>query len=209
MYHIIDNPAKFAACGAIRDETSVRSQSEVESNRSDQWKVCLGRIAAGETRALAELYDHSSTIVFSLLLHIVQNRAEAEEMLNDVYDRVRQEAQQFSRVNVSAFAWLITLARNHAVEQLRRAANSKTVTFEPIQSKIHDRSAVLGQLTKEQRCIIQMTYFGGRTAAEVADLLGLSPEYVKQQIVLAMNTLVRMKRTLSAPPGNIDGLKFT
>lgn len=180
MYQITQDPAELAACAATYVKTSVANRLEVETDEARRWKCWIMRIGEGDTNALAALYDESSTIVFSLLLHILRDRQAADKMLIEVYHHVRQEADEFVRCGQTPFAWLITLARNLAVRHR---------SHKPHQIESPVFNFALGQLTKEQRLIIEMTYFGGLTAPEVADILGHPLEYVVRQICQAVNKL--------------------
>ena len=119
--------------------------------------------------ALAMLYDESATLVFSLVLHILQDRKTAEDALMDIYLRVRHESPKFDPRSQTPFTWLITLARNHAVDCRRTRLPLPTI--------------------REQQSIIGMAYLEGLTTQEIADRLGRSREYVTKQIVAGMNKL--------------------
>lgn len=79
----------------------------------------LARIALGNRPAFSSLYSHTSAKLFAVLLRLLDNRAEAEDALQEVYIRIWQRADRFRPSGHSAMPWLITVARNHAIERLR------------------------------------------------------------------------------------------
>jgi DNA-directed RNA polymerase specialized sigma24 family protein len=171
---MMQDVAESGARGArTYERTAATRRVEIETDQNRRWAAWIRCIADGDMDALAAFYDESSRLVFSLVLHILQDRETADETLIGIYHRVRQEAHMFADRDEIASVWLITLARNAAVQRLRAASDARFELFKQ----------------REHQSIIQMTYFGGFTAEEVADLMGLSLEYVRRQIVVAMNKL--------------------
>src|SRR6058998_1318550 len=60
------------------------------------WTTLLGRIADADQTALAEFYDHTSKVVYGLVLNIVQDRFEAEEITLDAYIQVWRQAGRYN-----------------------------------------------------------------------------------------------------------------
>src|ERR1043166_2110311 len=87
---------------------------------SDAEEAALVRaVARGDERAFAALYDRYSSILFGLLLRILHSRAEAEDVLQEVFLQVWQQAHSFDAARGRAFTWLVTLARSRAIDRLR------------------------------------------------------------------------------------------
>lgn len=172
-------------------------------NRGRRWAALLDRVANGDIHALATLYDESSSLTFGLIMHILQDREAAEDALVDLYTQVRDQACS-KTPDRNAMSWLIGLARHTALARLRRSRDSRhfnplphlpsasaaSVTpFEPFHRERQQIGRALDQLTPRQRSIIQMTYFGGLSAREVADELRLQAHQVMDEIRRAMWTL--------------------
>jgi len=88
--------------------------------QSDAEEAALVRaVAGGDERAFASLYDKYSSILFGLLLRILHSRAEAEDVLQEVFLQVWQQAHSFDASRGRAFTWLVTLARSRAIDRLR------------------------------------------------------------------------------------------
>ena len=82
----------------------------------------LRRIQRRDETALEELYDRQSTAVYSLALRIVGDRAAAEDVLSDVFWRVWRRAETFDPRRGSLTAWLLTITRRRALDELRMGA---------------------------------------------------------------------------------------
>jgi RNA polymerase sigma factor (sigma-70 family) len=74
--------------------------------------ILLQRIVARDSDALASLYDRHSRLLFGLILRIVRDRAEAEDILQEVFVRVWTRAELFDPRLGGPTAWLVRIARN-------------------------------------------------------------------------------------------------
>jgi RNA polymerase sigma-70 factor (ECF subfamily) len=80
----------------------------------------LARIAGGERAALETLYRRTSAKLFGVCLRILSDRAEAEDVLQEVYLTVWNKAAQFdAERGLSPITWLVSIARNRALDRLR------------------------------------------------------------------------------------------
>ena len=79
----------------------------------------LRAVARGDESAFARVYDRYSPILLGLLLRILRSRAEAEDVLQEVFLQVWQQARSFDESRGRAFTWLVTLARSRAIDRLR------------------------------------------------------------------------------------------
>ncbi len=78
----------------------------------------LYRIQRQDKLALKKLYELSNTRLLSLILRILNDTHEAEDVLQELYIKVWQQANKYSGSG-SAWGWLCTLARNGAIDRLR------------------------------------------------------------------------------------------
>ena len=88
------------------------------------WERCIQRTARGDQQALAELYDLSSRLVYSVALRIAGNSADAEEIALDVYSQVWKLAKDYSPDRGSPTSWLVMMARSRALGTQLAAENS-------------------------------------------------------------------------------------
>src|SRR5215471_9235978 len=82
----------------------------------------LTSIVKGDQQAFSQLYDHSSTLLYTLAFRILGNREEADELLQDVYLEVWRKVARYDVGRGTPVAWLITLTRSRAIDRLRARA---------------------------------------------------------------------------------------
>jgi RNA polymerase sigma-70 factor (ECF subfamily) len=152
----------------------------------------IARIAAGECAAFETLYNRYAASVFQTVLRVVQDRALAEDLVQEVFWRVWRRSSGFAGDRGQVARWLRTVARNLSFDELRRMrARPVLVRAEVEQSRMcqlaDDQADVvasaitreqrreilwaLEQLPSEQRQVIELNYFGGRTYTEIAAAL--------------------------------------
>jgi RNA polymerase sigma-70 factor (ECF subfamily) len=148
----------------------------------------LHAVARGDEAALAACYDRYHRILFGLIMRILHDRAEAEDVLQDVFLQVWRRAGDFDEARGRAFTWLVTIARSRALDRLRSAGARARLGEEAAQTP-HDevgdaaldalksataamvRRALAG-LPEEQRRTLFLAYFEGLTQTEIAARLG-------------------------------------
>ncbi|HEY0169752.1 MAG TPA: sigma-70 family RNA polymerase sigma factor [Pyrinomonadaceae bacterium] len=147
----------------------------------------LRAVARGDESAFARVYDRYSPILLGLLLRILRSRAEAEDVLQEVFLQVWQQARSFDESRGRAFTWLVTLARSRAIDRLRsvdsreRAALRSAEDGQPVTqaSAPADEDAIraeraeavrgaLGELPEEQRQVLVLAYLEGMSQSEIA-----------------------------------------
>ena len=150
----------------------------------------LALISRGDAAALEALYRHTSAKLFGICLRILEERAEAEDVLQEVYVTVWHRAGSFDPSRAAAITWLATIARNKAVDR-RRAAGSRPRS-EPLASAEDVRDpapsadlgleeadalrrleACLAQLEPRHRAAITTAFFEGATYEELAGRMGV------------------------------------
>jgi RNA polymerase sigma-70 factor (ECF subfamily) len=161
----------------------------------------VGRVARGDAEALSLLYDRHRGVVFGLALRILRDRAEAEEVLTDVFFQAWRSAAGFEPLRGSVAGWLVTLCRSRAIDRLRargrRGSAAETLmqqeTFPPaaiaspeqavfLEERRRRVADALGHLTPEQRTALELAYYGGHSHAEIAEKLGAPLGTVKTRI---------------------------
>ncbi len=181
-------------------ECAVRAEPGFADDRQSVWLSIVARMAKGESEALADLYDRSSSVLFSLALRMVRSREDAEEVLHDVYARAWRTAGNYCESRGSVISWLILMTRSIAIDRLRslRRHSKESTSLEPgfdapggaptpeaavwdVERQIRLRSAMDG-LVPEQRQLIELAFFGGLTHLEVAETTGLPVGTVKTRI---------------------------
>ena len=178
----------------------------------------VARMARRDEEALSLLYDRYQRLLFSLAHRIVRDRAEAEEVLGDVFFQAWRSAATFDPGRGSVTAWLVTLCRARSIDRFRRQARRQEglagLAAEPSPAAVapaaaressdslesEDRrlriTAALGDLSAEQRGVLELAYFGGLSHSEIASRLGQPLGTVKTRIRQA---LIQLRETLGGP----------
>ena len=182
----------------------------------------LQRMAAGDEMALAALYDRHCRLVMSVALAVVGDRATAEEVTLDVFLTVWQRAADYDPALARAATWLTRLARNRAIDRLRREAvrpAAHSVAFsdsapgrgpdlETAVEQALERQrvrAAVAALPAEQRQALALAFFQGYSHSEIAGLLEQSLGTVKGRI---RGGMARLRQMLAAeaplrPPNDV------
>jgi len=152
-------------------------------------RSCIDRLRNGDLKALEELYDRHTPMLYGLVMRIVGRAADAEEVLQDIWVHAWRRAETWEPARGTVAAWLLTLARSRAIDRIRSvAARRRAETTapppdppvsrdEPAMSanerQRRDRiAAAMAALTPQQREVLELGYFGGLSQSEIAARLG-------------------------------------
>jgi RNA polymerase sigma-70 factor (ECF subfamily) len=163
----------------------------------------LNRVAARDERALGELYDRHSRLIFGLILRIVKERGDAEEILQEVFVQAWTRADTYNPTLGSPAGWLIGIARNRAIDRIRtkvvrlraveQAALPTPVETPETQASTTERQRdirrALTALPSEQRILIEHAYFEGLTQSELAARFNLPLGTVKTRVRTGLQAL--------------------
>lgn len=97
------------------------STSTAWSERSLDLARLLGRTGLGDRAAFATLYERTSSHLYAVVLRINRDRAQAEDVLQEVYVNVWRAAKTFEAAQSQPLTWLTSIARNRAIDSLRRS----------------------------------------------------------------------------------------
>jgi len=172
--------------------------------------LLLKAIAARDEAALAQLYDRYDRILFGLLMRILNNREEAEDVLQETFIQVWRKAADFDETRGRPFTWLVTLGRSRAIDRLRTLASRERVVearAREVSEEISDAatdalkseqrglvSDALAKLPDEQKRPIMLAYFDGLTQSEIATRLGAPLGTVKTRMRTGM---IRLRELLA------------
>jgi len=170
----------------------------------------LSRVARGDERAFAELYDLLSPRVYGLIRRVLRDPAQSEEVAQEVMVEVWRNAGRFDGTRGSATAWVFTIAHRRAVDRVRSeqasndraqrvAASSVDTPYDDVvetaTARIEQQQVrrCLDGLTDLQREAITLAYYNGNSYREVADLLGAALPTIKTRM---RDGLIRMRDCL-------------
>ena len=166
-----------------------------------------------DVSAFEQLYDRHSRAVYSLVLRILQQAGTAEEVVQDVFLQLWRNARQYDESRGPFVPWLLTLARNRALDTLRLKSERQrrredqteaqpSIAASPDYEKQLDAKrrgdkvrALMASLNPQQKKAIEMAYFEGLSHREIAAALREPLGTVKSWI---RNGLLRLKEELQA-----------
>jgi RNA polymerase sigma-70 factor (ECF subfamily) len=172
----------------------------------------LENTARGDRASFLQLYERYSGVLFSSAFRVLNDQAETEEVVQDVFVQIWDKAALYDRKRGKPLTWALTLTRNRSIDRLRVAKRRRRVEDEvEKETSVSDqrgsgpdaavaqvstletnrlvRAAVL-ELSYEQRQAIEMAYFGGLTQNEIAQTLAEPLGTVKARIRRGM---IRLK----------------
>lgn len=183
--------------------------------RSRELSQLLARSGLGDRAAFGQLYERTSGHLFAVVLRIQRDRAQAEDLLQEIYVSVWKAAASFDAARSQPLTWLTHIARNRAIDSLRRAhaqprTESLTATDDDDRPDPHEALAsddpgpldLLGQacdkreltrcmehLSAAQRQSVALAFYDGLSHAEVAEQLREPLGTVKSWVRRALQTL--------------------
>jgi RNA polymerase sigma-70 factor, ECF subfamily len=171
----------------------------------------LARVAKGEQQAFSQLYDLSSTLLFSIALRILGNREQAAELLQEVYLEIWSKVVRYDVGRGTPIAWLITLTRSRAIDRLRmRRTRTQHTTVNtgnsqamppladynppPFEAQADQElrahvSHILSTLPQAQQQAIELAYYEGLSHTDISARLNQPVETTKTRIKLGMAKL--------------------
>lgn len=155
---------------------------------------------------MGQIYDRYRVILFGVLLRILNDRAEAEDVLQETFLQVWRRASDFDEKRGRPFTWLVTLARSRGIDRLRTLASRERVAQagakENPEEEFSDAAIdvvrseqrgvvnkALDQLPEEQKRPLMLAYFDGLTQSEIAAHLGAPLGTVKTRMRAGMMKL--------------------
>ena len=177
-----------------------------ETNPEDRARenaALIRRMAGGDRDALAKLYDNLSRPLYSTARHILNDAAEAQDVVHDVFLSLWENAASFDSGRGAAFSWAVTLTRNRAIDRLRTRSNRARLLGNSIpddlgygeetldrggssRAELGDRAmavrSAMAELPPEQQRALELAFFSGLTQKEIADKLSEPIGTIKARI---------------------------
>jgi len=159
------------------------------------------RLRAGDESAMEQLYDRYSGIVYSVALRVLNDTGAAEDVLQEVFLQLWRNPGVFDSGRGSLGAWLAVIARNRAIDAVRKR-KPETEVENVILSvdcdlesetgrKVSNEKArtALANIPAEQRKALEMAFFQGLTHMEIAAKTGEPLGTIKTRIRAALIAL--------------------
>src|SRR5437660_1575314 len=190
-------------------EKSMTSAVDREPGAPSDVDLMLG-IQSGDADALSQLYDRYSGIMKALILRIIHNETEADDLLQEVFMEIWNQAKNFSAEKGKPLGWMVTLTRRRAIDALRKKqayaraeeglkaqpeqqpdAWVRNVTEDEIQTG--DTRAlmakVISSLPEAQQQVIEFAFFQGMSQREIASNTNIPLGTVKTRLELGLKKI--------------------
>lgn len=149
----------------------------------------IRRSAGGDRDAFTQLYDTLAPRVFGLILRVLVDRAQSEEVLQEVFLEVWQSAARFAPKKGQGRTWVLTIAHRRAIDRVRSAqagsdrdvraglrdlASAPASVADEVESRMEAEqvASALRQLPEAQREALALAYYGGYSQSEIATITG-------------------------------------
>ena len=212
MSSAADPKLEAGASAGVETERNSRLLSgavELEPGTPSDAELMLG-IQAEEPEALSQLYDRYSGILKALILRVIHNEAEADDLLQEVFMEIWNQAKNFSAKKGKPLGWMVTLARRRAIDGLRKkqaylraearlqteteqqpGAWVENVTEKEIRSG--DARLLMGKVIKSlpeaQQEAIELAFFQGMSQREIAANTNTPLGTVKTRLELGLKKI--------------------
>lgn len=187
-----------------------------QDDRNAALAQMLARVGLGDRAAFAALYKAVSAQLLGVILRIQRDRGQAEDVLQEIFVNIWRAAQGFDAARAQPMTWLTSIARNRAIDSLRRGKTEvATVTSlsadddddgpnlvdtlasdldGPMQaleqaSQAKAVSRCIGALSAEQQQCVALAYYQGLSHSEVAQHLKQPLGTVKSWVRRALISL--------------------
>lgn len=157
----------------------------------------------GDKEALRLLYRKYKKILFGLIISILHNREEAEDCLQEVFIQVWEKADQFDASRGRVYSFLVTIARNKAIDRTRSSDFKKSAqkdhtisdfSFTPESDKnnpledleLSERASIVRQaldkLGEKKREVLEIAYFQGLSQSQISEKMDVPLGTVKYRM---------------------------
>lgn len=166
----------------------------------------MSRVAAGDQEAFSALYEATSGHLYAVIMKVLRNPALSEEVLQDAYVQIWQNAGSYEAGRGRVITWCLTLAHRRAVDRVRsvRASQERDLAqgikeYQESYDDVEDTVALrleservnraMESLNAGQVKVIKLAYYGGYTQQEIARIMDLPLGTVKTRIRDGMSRL--------------------
>jgi RNA polymerase sigma-70 factor (ECF subfamily) len=176
-----------------------RSQDYESVDKPATKETLLTQIAGGDQAAFGALYDEISPRVFGLIRRLLVDHAQSEEVTQEVFLEIWQNASRYEPSKGGASTWILTMAHRRAVDRIRSSQSGRDRDVkigirdyvsdydnvaDTVETTIeHERvEEAMAQLTELQRQAVTLAYYGGFSHSEVATMLSVPIGTVKTRL---------------------------
>ena len=175
------------------------NESDAQSAAPATLNDLLAQAAEGDQQAFAALYDQCSSRVFGLVRRLLKDAAQSEEVTQEIFLEIWQNAKRYDPSKGSAIAWILTMSHRRAVDRVRASQSSRDrdqkiglrdleTEYDSVSESVEIRvenervGQALQRLTELQRQAVTLAYYGGYSHSEVAEMLKVPIGTVKTRL---------------------------
>jgi RNA polymerase sigma-70 factor (ECF subfamily) len=171
------------------------------------------KIAGYDSKALEQLYDRYTPLLYTLIKRIIPDKETAEEVLSEVFVIIWRQIDQIDFKNINIYTWLVTLARNKAIDVKHRNIGKVTEEY----TEDYEKEKILPKLSREiesveledvlemkgkiegaiksltdaQRYVMELSYYEGVDEIGIAEKLKIPSSTVKSKLQVAIGNLMK------------------
>ncbi|MDZ7625354.1 MAG: sigma-70 family RNA polymerase sigma factor [Ignavibacteriaceae bacterium] len=171
------------------------------------------KIAGYDSKALEQLYDRYTPLLYTLIKKIIPDKETAEEVLSEVFVVIWRQIDHFDFSSSNVYTWMVTLARNKAIDVKNRTIGKVTeeytddyekekilprlspeiesVELEEVLGMKEKIQGAMKSLTDAQRYVIELSYFEGLDESGIAEKLKIPSSTVKSKLQVAIGNLMK------------------
>jgi RNA polymerase sigma-70 factor (ECF subfamily) len=164
----------------------------------------IRRLIERDQRALSELYQQYSGLVYSIALRVVQNATMAEEVTQDTFLKIWNQPETWDPNRGKFVSWLLTITRYTAIDRLRLEKRrpmqdavelddvrlgKRGIMDDPTWQDGRVLRSLIERLPPDQVQVIELAFFEGMSHSEMAEYLGLPLGTVKTRVRLGLQKL--------------------
>src|SRR5436305_1022245 len=185
------------------------SSVQIEPGAPSDVDLMIG-IQSEDADALSKLYDRYNGIVKALILRIIHNDSEADDLLQEIFLEIWNQAKNFSAKKGKPLGWMVTLTRRRAIDALRKkqayARAEERLRAEPerqplawVQNSTAEEitsgdtralmAKVISSLPEAQQQVIDLAFFRGMSQREIAAHTNIPLGTVKTRLELGLKKI--------------------
>jgi RNA polymerase sigma-70 factor (ECF subfamily) len=171
------------------------------------------KIAGYDSKALEQLYDRYTPLLYTLIKRIIPDKETAEDVLSEVFVIIWRQIDQFDFKSINVYTWIVTLARNKAIDVKNRNMGKVTEEYtgdyekEKILPKLSQEiesveledvlemkgkiEGAIKSLTDAQRYVMELSYYEGVDEIGIAEKLKIPSSTVKSKLQVAIGNLMK------------------
>lgn len=191
----------------LPDNAIDAQSSQSLSDTPERVAELIHRVAQKDRRAFALLYQATAPKLLGTVLRILRDRGWADDVIQDSYLKIWQKAEQFQDGKSSPITWLVSIARNSAIDELRKHPAGRTTNSDELdemprrqstaQEQLEDQRAAnqlnqcIDQLEKDRQDMVRLAYLNGWSREELASQFDQPVNTVKTWLHRALKQIKR------------------